>query len=1079
MQRDWRTIRVFISSTFRDMQEEREELVKQIFPQLRKMCEERGVTWGEVDLRWGVTDEQKAEGKVLPICLEEIRRCRPYFIGILGERYGWVPEEIPRDLIEREPWLGEHTSHSVTELEILHGVLNDPAMADHAYFYFRDPAYVEQSREYQEIPSEKEIEDYGPQEAECRAKDRRRKLAQLKGRIRASGLPVREGYANPQTLGSLVLDDLKEVINRLYPEDETVDPLDRAAAQHEAFAASRIGVYIGRKEYFQSLDEHAEGDGPPLAVVGESGIGKSALLANWAIKYRDKHPADLLIMHFIGASAQSTDWVSMVRRIMGEFKRRFGTDQEIPEKPDELRAAFGNWLHMVAAKGRVVLILDALNQLEDRDGAVDLVWLPPEIPAKVRLIVSTLPGRSLNDIIKRGWPTLTVEPLDMGERAKLIKGYLGQHSKALTPVQTERIAGAPQTSNPLYLRALLEELRLFGIHEELNERIEHYLSAETVPALYELILERYEQDYQRDREGLVADAMSLVWAARRGLSEAELLDLLGSDGTPLPRAYWSPLYLAADQMLVSQSGLIGFSHDHFRQAVCNRYMPSQKERQNGHVLMADYFEAQENSNRKIEELPWQLCQAESWPRLQRLLSDLSFLVLAWEVNEFDIKAYWTQIERETDLGLVDACHEALRAREETLPPKGLATVAKLLGDAGHPVEALSLWSQVAELCRKAGDQANLQAALGGQGAILHARGDLECAMEVFKEQERVCRELAHVDGLQAALGNQAVILSDRGDLDQAMTLLKEQERIWRQLGDRKGLQASLNNQASILYTKGDLDGAMKLHQEQERISRELGDKAGLQVSLGSQAGILRDRGDLDKAMALLEEREQICRGIGDKAGLAGSLGHQGRILYARGDPDGAMALYREQERIYRELGIKAGLQACLGNQAVIIYGRGDIDAAMEQFKEQERICREIGDKQALSAPLHNQAAILQARGDLDGAIALHKEQESICRELGDRAGLEASLGNQAGILCARGDLDGAMELLKEQERVCRNLGTVQGLAYSLINQATLLAQGMGRPREAVKLAEEAYRLATDHGLIELAKQIKPLLDAIG
>jgi hypothetical protein len=29
-----REIRVFISSTFRDMQEEREELVKQIFPQL-------------------------------------------------------------------------------------------------------------------------------------------------------------------------------------------------------------------------------------------------------------------------------------------------------------------------------------------------------------------------------------------------------------------------------------------------------------------------------------------------------------------------------------------------------------------------------------------------------------------------------------------------------------------------------------------------------------------------------------------------------------------------------------------------------------------------------------------------------------------------------------------------------------------------------------------------------------------------------------------------------------------------------------------------------------------------------------
>src|SRR5947209_12367629 len=97
-----RIFRVFVSSTFQDMQREREELVKRTFPGLRKRCEARGVAWSEVDLRWGITDEQKAEGQVLPICLGEIRKCRPYFIGILGQRYGWVPEEVPAELIERE-----------------------------------------------------------------------------------------------------------------------------------------------------------------------------------------------------------------------------------------------------------------------------------------------------------------------------------------------------------------------------------------------------------------------------------------------------------------------------------------------------------------------------------------------------------------------------------------------------------------------------------------------------------------------------------------------------------------------------------------------------------------------------------------------------------------------------------------------------------------------------------------------------------------------------------------------------------------------------------------------------------------
>ena len=67
--------------------------------------------------------------------------------------------------------------------------------------------------------------------------------------------------------------------------------------------------------------------------------------------------------------------------------RHLDLEAEIPDHPHELRQALANWLHMAAAHRRVVLVLDALNQLEDRDGAPDLVWLPPEVPANVRLVL--------------------------------------------------------------------------------------------------------------------------------------------------------------------------------------------------------------------------------------------------------------------------------------------------------------------------------------------------------------------------------------------------------------------------------------------------------------------------------------------------------------------------------------------------------------------------------------------------------------------------------------------------------------------------------------------------------------------
>ncbi len=320
-----RVVRVFVSSTFRDMAAERDELVKRVFPQLRKLCDERGVTWGEVDLRWGITDEQRAEGDVLPVCLAEIARCRPYFIGLLGERYGWVPDEIPPGLVEEEPWLEEHLGRSVTELEILHGVLRNPDMKEHAFFYLRDPAYVATLPEGQR-------DEYRDDSTEMAGK-----LEVLKERIRESGFPVRERYPDPQALGRLVLEDLTGVIDELFPPDSVPDPLDREAAEHEMFARSRAGVYVRRRGYLDRLNALAEGEGPPLVLVGESGSGKSALLANWAIVWRDSHPDDLVVMHFIGGTPHSGDWAAMLRRVMGELARRFEIDEEIPDQPDALR----------------------------------------------------------------------------------------------------------------------------------------------------------------------------------------------------------------------------------------------------------------------------------------------------------------------------------------------------------------------------------------------------------------------------------------------------------------------------------------------------------------------------------------------------------------------------------------------------------------------------------------------------------------------------------------------------------------------------------------------------------------------
>lgn len=59
----WRTARVFISSTFRDMHGERDLLTRFIFPELRALGMKHFINVYEVDLRWGVTEEETKHSK--------------------------------------------------------------------------------------------------------------------------------------------------------------------------------------------------------------------------------------------------------------------------------------------------------------------------------------------------------------------------------------------------------------------------------------------------------------------------------------------------------------------------------------------------------------------------------------------------------------------------------------------------------------------------------------------------------------------------------------------------------------------------------------------------------------------------------------------------------------------------------------------------------------------------------------------------------------------------------------------------------------------------------------------------------
>ena len=121
-----RKVRVFISSTFSDMQSERNMIVHSVFPRLRKAFSAKLIDITEVDLRWGIPEEDSENSRILEICIGEVLHCSPFFVGMIGDRYGSI---APEDAVSNLPpaykkALGNEIPPrlSITELEMRAGV---------------------------------------------------------------------------------------------------------------------------------------------------------------------------------------------------------------------------------------------------------------------------------------------------------------------------------------------------------------------------------------------------------------------------------------------------------------------------------------------------------------------------------------------------------------------------------------------------------------------------------------------------------------------------------------------------------------------------------------------------------------------------------------------------------------------------------------------------------------------------------------------------------------------------------------------------------------------------------------------
>jgi DNA-binding SARP family transcriptional activator len=229
-----------------------------------------------------------------------------------------------------------------------------------------------------------------------------------------------------------------------------------------------------------ALQRAAHGQGGVMFVVGESGIGKSALVAA-ALAAAPRQPVARGFAHELTQGLAYHPLAEALRDIARsgnlptlDPRQQTQLARLAPELvPDALPAAvstlddraqlFEALRSALLAPNGLTVVLEDLHWADDGTLAF-LAYLAPQLGhSKALVIASCRPSEALTPLIARGgrepWlQTVRLGPLDEGESAALVAGLVGQPGSQALGRRLHRASGG----NPLYLLSTLDRLQDVG-----------------------------------------------------------------------------------------------------------------------------------------------------------------------------------------------------------------------------------------------------------------------------------------------------------------------------------------------------------------------------------------------------------------------------------------------------------------------------------------------------------------------------------------------------------------------------------------------------------------------------------------